>query len=671
MNRPSSICAGAPVTPRASLGACERKLNHGETRAPRVVLSLCFALLSASGWVWSQAGSRDSLTEAEEAARAGKFDVAAIGYRKLLEAEPQSAELWSNLAAVEAMGGHCERALPAADRARSLNPGLFTPWYLAGSCELRFHHDEKALADLARAVAINSRDANAWYLRAQAAGNLERLGEAFRAVLRGLTLDPARPDGYYQAGKVALDLAAKCYDRVVAAPARSPYRHQLEGDRNTAQGLLDAGIEEYRKALDLTPQDPAVHFALADAYLQSGKLPEAETELRECLKLAGAGVATATQAPRTAWIEERLALVLTRENRAGAARQILASLRLEQFQAPEEFEDFVACAYLLGQGSATGAALTLAIELFPGDIELGRWKTRLAQVPASSPSGASPSPATNSPIRIGLRLRFLVISTPGTGGALAKLFSQPGEYREFRAAFLRNDALASARIVSSKLDRLPAEPAQADMLGGLLQWLAYRFYERLATAYPESEAAQKLAAENLSAAGEQDKALEIYQALLDRNGPSPELLRAIAEIHWTEHKWDDALKVLGSLSKLDPRDPTTLVNLGRIYAYQQDLENARRCFERAAEAGPAMFEAHLGLGETLRRLGNEEGALREFKIASRIEPRNPRPHYALSQVYRKRDNKDLAAQEMAAFERLQAQASLEKTRTNRLLVPLD
>ena len=659
------------MTPLASLSACEGQLNHGEARAPRVVLSLLFGLLLAPHWVWSQAGSRDSLTEAEEAARAGKFDLAAIEYRRLLEAQPRSAELWSNLAAVEAMGGHCERALPAADRARSLNPRLFTPWYLAGSCELQFHHDEKALADLDRAVAIDSRDANAWYLRAQAAANLDRLGEAFRAVLRGLTLDPARPDGYYQAGKVALDLAAKCYDRVVAAPARSPYPHQLEGDRNTAQGLLDAGIEEYRKALELAPQDPAVHFALADAYLQSGKLPEAEAELRECLKLAGAGSGAATPAPRTAWIKARLAFVLARANRAEEARQILAALRPEQFQAPEEFEDFVACAYLLRQGSATGAALTLAIERFPGDIELGQWKTRLAQVSAASPGGASPPPATNSPIRIALRLRFLALSIPETGGVLTKLFSQPGEYREFRAAFLRNDALASARMVSSKLDRLPAEPAQADVLGSLLQWLSYRFYERLATAYLESEAAQKLAAENLSAAGEQDKALEIYQALLDRNGPSPELLRAIAEIHWTEHKWDDALKVLESLSKLDPRDPTTLVNLGRIYAYKQDMENAQRCFERATEAGPAMFEAHLGLGEALRRLGNEEGALREFKIASRIEPRNPRPHYALSQVYRTRDNKDLAAQEMAAFERLQAQASLEKTRTNRLLVPLD
>ncbi|PYV27440.1 MAG: hypothetical protein DMG24_04640 [Acidobacteria bacterium] len=126
-----------------------------------------------------------------------------------------------------------------------------------------------------------------------------------------------------------------------------------------------------------------------------------------------------------------------------------------------------------------------------------------------------------------------------------------------------------------------------------------------------------------------------------------------------------------SLNQLDPYDPTTLVNLGRIYSYKQDHDRAERYFERASRRDPAMFEAHLGLGEALRRRGDDEGALREFKIASQIEPSNPRPHYALSQVYRKRDRRELAAQEMATFERLQAHAALEKTRANRLLVPLD
>ena len=55
------------------------------------------------------------------------------------------------------------------------------------------------------------------------------------------------------------------------------------------------------------------------------------------------------------------------------------------------------------------------------------------------------------------------------------------------------DAVSSGRMICN-LDHLPGEPGEALVLGSLLQWLSYRFYEKLATAYPESEAAEKLAA---------------------------------------------------------------------------------------------------------------------------------------------------------------------------------
>ena len=634
------------------------------------ILVLSVRAFSASGAAGAAVQARDSLAEAESATRAGKFDVAAEVYRKLLEAHPQSAELWSNMAAVRAMGGHCEEAGPALDRARSLNPALFAPWYFAGFCDLQFHHEEQALVDLKRATEINSRDANAWYLRAQAADNLGRLAEAFEAVLKGLTLEPARPEGYYQAGKTALDLAAACYDRVMAAAPASPYRHQLEGDRDVAQGLMETGIKSYRKALELAPQDLTIRFSLANACLESGKLTEAEAELRESLKLAGARSPIVNSVPYTTWIKLRLARVLAREDRPTEAKQVLGALQPGQFQAPEEFGEFLVCASSLGSEKAAAHALEVGLARFPGDSELGQWKAKLRDVQAASGHGKDTALETGGSAKIAQGVRFLAASNLETDNRLAKMFSSPQEYRGFRAAFLRNDAVSSGRMISN-LDHLPGEPGEALVLGSLLQWLSYRFYEKLATAYPESEAAEKLAAENLSSAGQQEKALEIYQAMLERAGPSPELLRAIARIYWTQHKWDEALKALESLNQLDPYDPTTLVNLGRIYSYKQDHDRAERYFERASRRDPAMFEAHLGLGEALRRRGDDEGALREFKIASQIEPSNPRPHYALSQVYRKRDRRELAAQEMATFERLQAHAALEKTRANRLLVPLD
>jgi tetratricopeptide (TPR) repeat protein len=652
-------------------------LNHLEGFGARAALSFFVAILVNAGCAWSQTGNRGSLAEAEDAARAGNFDGAAQAYRALLKAEPRSAQLWNNLGAVEVMGGHCESALPALDRARSLDRNLFAPWYFAGVCELQFHEDERALADLDRATGINPRDPNAWYLRAQAAANLDRMESAFQSVLKGLALDPARPDGYYQAGKLALDLAARCYDRVTAAPPNSPYPHALQGERNTAQGLAQSGIDNYRKALTLAPDDPSIHFALANAYVEGGKLPEAEGELRQCLALlSSARPQAASRGPgppataHTEWVRLRLALVLAREERKKEARQILESVEPARLESPEQFEDFLVSADLLGMSAVAGKVLSRAIARFPAEGEFSARQAGLAR-PVTESSEGKASDRPDPSVKVGLGIRFLAATDLGVGNLLPRIFPSLGEYRKFRTAFLGNDALASAGMISPRLEPLPQDAARAWALGSLLQWLSYRFDERLATDYPQSEAAQRLAAENLSSAGEQQKALEIYQAILDRSGPSPDLLRAVAQIRWTEHQWDQALEVLESLKKLDPRDPTTLVNLGRIYSYKQDLSSAETSFRQAAEADPRMFEAHLGLGETLRRRGDDEGALREFQIAAGIQPGNPQPHYALSQVYRRRDRKELAQQEMATYERLQAQARLEKTRANRSLVPLD
>ena len=350
---------------------------------------------------------------------------------------------------------------------------------------------------------------------------------------------------------------------------------------------------------------------------------------------------------------------------------MLESAQPAQLEAPEEFEDLLALARLLGRPDVASNALNEAVARFPREDGFSTWRARIAR-PVSTPADPKCQPAgSGNTTGVGLGVRFLAVSNPEAGNLLPRIFFSRNENRKFRTAFLKNDVLGSAGMLSLRLEPLPQDPASAYALGSLLQWSSYRLYERLATDYPKSEAAHQLAAENLSAAGEQAKALEIYQAMLERSGPSPDLLRAIAQILWTEHNWDEALKVLDSLKKLDPRDPTTLVNLGRIYSYKQNLASAESCFRQAIEDDPRMFEAHLGLGETLSRRGDEEGALREYKISAEIRPENPQPHYALAQVYRKRNRTEVARQEMATYQRLQAEAALKKTRSTRLLVPLD
>ncbi len=647
------------VDRRATLAALETRALIGLGAV--VLLGLAVARSAGRALQSPDRPYRQASNAAEQAARASQYDRAEQEYEKLLKAHPQSAELWSNLGAMRALGGKCAQALPALERARSLNDRLFSPWYFLGYCHLAAHQNGQALRELEQAVRLKPRDPNAWMLEAQAAANLDRLGASFRAGVEALALDPGRAESFYFAGKTALDLAAECYQRVLAAPQPNAYALLLEGERNAAQGVWELAVQNFQKAKALGSPDAATSFSLATVYLERGNYPEAEAEFRRCLKFD----------PRSSWAKLRLALALAEGGKRLEAREIVSAVRPESLRLEDEITDYVVSAYVAGLPELGQQGFEQAEARLPGRQELETLRTRLALLTAPVGDAGGPPSERHDPSGVALAARFFLAADTDAGNIVAGIFPSSQRYRWFREAFLRPDLVAAAKAVSSVVDPLPREPQRAFALGEVLHLLSYRLYQHLATAFPDSPAAMRLAAENFSTMGKQDKALEVYQALLDHDGPSPEVLRGIAQIYWTEHRWAEALKVLQALAELDPKDPTIFVNLGRIYSYEQDWQRAEENFLLAAALEPRMFEAHLGLGETLRRMGHDERALEELKAASAADPTNPRPHYELAQIYRKLGKADLAARELSDFRVLQAKAAAGPARQGRQLVPLD
>ncbi len=620
-----------------------------------VALSPCFS----AGFPQNRPAD-ELIAEAENATRSGRFDIAEADYQTLVGTEPRSAMLWSNLGAVRVMRGDCAKALPALAKARALDPKLYSPWYFAGFCELQQHHDNAAFSNLSRAVELNPRDANAWSLRARAAGDLNRLGLAFASVVRALEVSTPKPELDYQAGEIALDLATECYSRVIAAPNATALALELEGERDAAQGLSELAIAAFRKALASEANSPELHFALGWVYFDSAKLPEAETEWRRCLELA----------PEAAWTKLRLALVLAREGKSAEAEGLIESLDAGSFETREEFRDYLACSRLLHRPEFGERALVHATAYFPRDAEFGQWA---ASADASREAPSETGPANLSAAsRICLSVRFMLLTHRNAAPQLVGTLLRSGdEYRDFRRGFLRDEVSAVEKVVAARSDPLPKDPGEAFVLGQLLHWLSYEYDERLETNFPDSEIAQALAAENLLEAGQTDKAIEAYQALLARYGGSPEVFRSLARTYWTEHRWDESLAVLEKVLAADPYDATTLVNMGRIYSYRQDWNNAESSFARAVRIDPQLSEAHLGLGESLRRRGDTQAALKELRMAGELDPRNPRPHYALAQLYRKQHQAQLAEREMEVFQRLHSQTALVNSRKTLEFVPLE
>ena len=602
-------------------------------------------------------------SSASQGSPAAQYEAAAKEYENQVKMQPQSAKAWSNLGVTRAMAGDCHKALPALERARTLDPTLFAPWLFSGSCELALHHDAKALRELETASRLNPRDANAWFLRSQAAGNLNKLDESLEAAVRALALDPGNAAAYYVAGQAGLGLAAQAYDLVFARRAGGIfYRHVLEGQRSAVQQQWPPAIDHYQLAQKENPDDPETDFSLGSAYLEMGRYPEAKAAFEQCLK----------SAPGLVWVKLRLALALAEQSERGEAVKIVQSIPANRLELPEEYQDYVAAAGLLGLHHEAQTGVELGKKHFK-DYEWPDWFLGMESTDAAGSGPGDRSIKLQDLTGVGLSIRFFLTAGHLPGNYVEQEFPSETAYQGFRVAYLAENWVRAAEqsFPTLRALKLKSDSRSAFVVGETLQSLSYGFYRDLARKFPNSELTAELAAENFEAMGQQDKALEIYNTALREDGPSPGLLRDIARVYWTQHEWDKALEVLRSLTSMDPNDPTILVNMGRIYAYQGDLRRAAESFRQAVSLDSGMFEARLGLGQVLRREDDDPGALKEFEAAMRIDPKNPRPHYQISQICSRMGEKDRAAAEMKEFQRLQSLADAAATEKNSLLVPLD
>jgi tetratricopeptide (TPR) repeat protein len=603
-------------------------------------------------------------SSASKSSQAAEYEAKAKEYENQVKMQPQSAKAWSNLGVTRALAGDCHEARPALERARTLDPTLFTPWLFSGSCDLALHHDAKALRELENASRLNPRDANAWFLRSEAAGNLNKLDESLEAAVRALALDPGNAAAYYVAGQDGLGLAAQAYDRVYTHRAGDVfYQYLLDGQRSAAQKGWPIAIASYKSAQRANPDDPESNFSLGSAYLEVSRYPEAEAAFEQCLK----------NAPALVWVKLRLALALAGQSeRRAAAVKIVQSIPPDSLELPAEYQDYVAAAALLGLHREAQEGVELGKKRFKDDDWPDWFKgIETAAAPRSKPGDQSIK--LQDLTGVGLSIRFFLTADHLAGNYVERMFPSEAAYQGFRGAFLGENWVRAAEQSLPTLRALKLKPdsRSAFVLGEILQSLAYGFYRDLARRFPNSELTTELAGENFEAMGQQAEALEIYNTALREDGPSPGLLRDIARVYWTQHEWDQALKVLSSLTAMDPNDPTILVNMGRIYLYQDNVQKAAERFRQAVSLDPGMFEARLGLGQALRRQNHDPDALKEFEAAVRIDPKNPQPHYQIAQICRKLGEKDRAAAEMQEFDRLRSLARTSTIETNKLLVPLD
>ncbi|HKY42448.1 MAG TPA: tetratricopeptide repeat protein, partial [Pyrinomonadaceae bacterium] len=146
----------------------------------------------------------------------------------------------------------------------------------------------KGIAPLQRAIATNAQNAAAHHMLGKTYFMMGEFEKAARELQETLKLTPGDYDAEYTLGLCFLKQkdaakAKELYERMVERLGNRPAVRVLIGRAFRETGFLPESIEEFKKAIELDPKFPRVHYYLGLTYLYkdgAAKIPDAIEEFK-------------------------------------------------------------------------------------------------------------------------------------------------------------------------------------------------------------------------------------------------------------------------------------------------------------------------------------------------------------------------------------------------------
>lgn len=223
------------------------------------------------------------------------FDESAEQVREALKLDDCNADLWRELGQCLRNQEKVEEALKAFQKAAEIEPHHPDILHDIGSAFVDLDQPEKAVETLRQAIRLRHDSGNTHYELSRAFLKLKNYQEAEKSAQVALRYDPDK-----ETQRISLSIAAM--ENLGIALTKQGRFEEAEGCFRQNLGLVtltyfnlgmmfywmkryDDALENFRRALELKPDNPEYHNLLGDTYDELGRLDEAELHLRRAVEI--------------------------------------------------------------------------------------------------------------------------------------------------------------------------------------------------------------------------------------------------------------------------------------------------------------------------------------------------------------------------------------------------
>src|SRR5438552_8682694 len=246
---------------------------HGLPARTLVIFQLLFVTIFFSSAIYAQSSPataservQELYLQAKTAEARGDFAGAAQIYESLLQIFPRLAPAYNNLGSLYLRQREYKKAAAVLEKGLKIDPKMSSASALLGMALYEMGDYAAAGRNLESALRGNPEDSNAELFLAN---DLIKLGDFERAAehLRRLSQrQPENPEVWYLLGKVHMKLSEEALSKLSALDPNSVWVHEISGEVMESMKNYDGALLEYKKAVEVAPQQAGTHYHLGNAY---------------------------------------------------------------------------------------------------------------------------------------------------------------------------------------------------------------------------------------------------------------------------------------------------------------------------------------------------------------------------------------------------------------------